>query len=74
MTQGDAQRDPLEVLAAEFVQRQRNGQLPSISEYAAKHPELAADIEDLFPAIAAMEQLKAQKAEASGARVSLGAL
>ena len=72
MSQPEPQRDPLEVLAAEFVQRQRNGQSPSISEYAAKHPELAADIEDLFPTIAAMEQLKAQKAEASGARVSLG--
>ncbi len=74
MTQADPQRDPLEVLAAEFVQRQRGGQSPSISEYAAKHPELAAEIRDLFPAIAAIEQLKAHKAEAGGARVSLGAL
>ncbi len=73
MSQADAQRDPLEVLAAEFVERQRGGQSPSISEYAAKHPELAAEIEDLFPAIVALEQLKAQKAEAGSGRVSLGA-
>ena len=36
MAQPDAERDPLEVLAAEFVQRQRSGQSPSISEYAAE--------------------------------------
>jgi serine/threonine protein kinase len=73
MAQGDPQRDPLEVLAAEFIERQRGGQSPSISEYVEKHPELAAEIEDLFPAIAAIEQLKVHKAQASGARVSLGA-
>jgi len=73
MSQPDEQRDPLEVLAAEFIERQRSGQFPSISEYAAKHPELAAEIEELFPAIAAVERLKAHKEEASGARVSLGA-
>jgi serine/threonine protein kinase len=73
MTQADPDRDPLEILAAEFVERQRRGQSPSIAEYAEKHPELAAEIQDLFPAIAAIEQLKAHKAEAGGARVSLGA-
>ena len=72
MSQADADRDPLEVLAAEFVQRQRSGQSPSIAEYAEKHPELAAEIQDLFPAIAAIEQLKAHKVETGGARVSLG--
>jgi serine/threonine protein kinase len=73
MNQPDTERDPLEVLAAEFVERQRSGQSPTIAEYAEKHPELAAEIQDLFPAIAAIEQLKAHKAEAGGARVSLGA-
>ena len=42
-------RDPLEVLAAEFLDRQRGGEYPSISEYVAQHPDLAAEIEDLFP-------------------------
>ena len=28
-------RDPLEVLAAEFIERLRQGQPPSVSEYAA---------------------------------------
>jgi eukaryotic-like serine/threonine-protein kinase len=73
MNQPDAERDPLEVLAAEFVERHRSGKSPSVAEYAAKHPELAAEIQDLFPAIAAIEQLKTHKAEAGGARVTLGA-
>ena len=73
MSEPDEERDPLEVLAAEFIERQRSGEFPSVSEYAAKHPELAAEIEELFPAIAAVERLKAHKEEASGARVSLGA-
>jgi tetratricopeptide (TPR) repeat protein len=67
------ERDPLEVLAAEFIERQRSGQSPSIPEYAAQHPELAAQIEELFPAIAAMERLKVHNQQSSGARVSLGA-
>jgi len=67
------ERDPLEVLAAEFIERQRSGQSPSIAEYAAQHPELAAQIEELFPAIAAMERLKVHNQQSSGARVSLGA-
>ncbi len=73
MSEPDEERDPLEVLAAEFIARQRSGGFPSVSEYAAKYPELAAEIQELFPAIAAVERLKVHKEEASGARVSLGA-
>jgi serine/threonine protein kinase/predicted Zn-dependent protease len=51
-------RDPLEVLAEEFVGRYRAGDLPSLSEYAERHPELAEQIRDLFPALLEMEQLK----------------
>ena len=66
-------RDPLEVLAAEYMERLRQGQAPSISDYAAQHPELAEEIEDLFPTIAATERLKARQARSSGGRASLGA-
>jgi serine/threonine protein kinase len=74
MSEADPQRDPLEVLADEFVQRQRRGESPSIAEYAAQHPELAAEIEELFPTIAVMERLKVHKQRGSGARVSLGGI
>ncbi len=72
MSEADEQRDPLEVLAAEFMERQRRGESPSVAEYVAQHPDLAADIKELFPTIAVMERLKAHKQQGSGARVSLG--
>ncbi|MHB1034628.1 MAG: protein kinase domain-containing protein [Pirellulales bacterium] len=72
MSEPSEDRDPLEVLAAEFMDRQRRGESPSIAEYTARHPELAAEIRDLFPAIAVVERLKSHREEASGARVSLG--
>ena len=52
------ERDPLEVLAAEFVDRRRRGESPSIEEYARRCPPLANRIRDLFPTILAMEGLK----------------
>jgi serine/threonine protein kinase len=68
----DHERDPLEVLAADFIDRQRRGEHPAISEYTARHPELAAEIEDLFPTIVAVEQLKAHRVGTSSGKVSLG--
>jgi serine/threonine protein kinase/WD40 repeat protein/tetratricopeptide (TPR) repeat protein len=55
-----AERHPFEVLAEEFVERQRRGEHPSLSEYAEKHPELADQIRDLFPALVMVERLKPQ--------------
>ena len=72
MSDADAQRDPLDALAAEFAERLRRGELPSVSEYAAEHPELAEDIQELFPAIAAMERLKAAREHTDPDRGVLG--
>ncbi len=68
----NAQRDPLEMLAAEYMERLRQGQHPEIEDYAARHPSLANDIRDLFPTIAATERLKARQAQSSGGRATLG--
>jgi tetratricopeptide (TPR) repeat protein len=43
-------------LAHEFAERYRRGERPSLSEYTAKHPELAADIRELFPALVVVEE------------------
>lgn len=64
MTTDSAERDPVEALAAEFIDRRRQGESPSIEEYCARHPDLAAEIRDLFPTIAAMEQLKLDRTPA----------
>jgi len=64
-------RNPIEVLAAEFVERHRRGERPTVEEYVEQNPELAAAIQDLFPTILAMEQLKAHKESSSTPRKSL---
>lgn len=72
MPEPTVDRDPVEFLAAEFVDRLRDGGRPTVEEYAAAHPEWAAQIRDLFPTIAAMENLKLEKEVSSGGRASLG--
>ena len=51
-------RDPLELLADEFAARLRRGESPSAADYAARHPEYADQIEDLFGAVAMLEQFR----------------
>src|SRR5277367_1637938 len=48
----------LERLAADFVERHRQGKHPPLSEYTDRYPDLAADIRDLFPALVKIEKLK----------------
>jgi serine/threonine protein kinase/WD40 repeat protein/tetratricopeptide (TPR) repeat protein len=49
--------DAVNALAEEFVARFRRGERPSLSEYTQKHPELAEEIRELFPALVMMEDL-----------------
>jgi serine/threonine protein kinase/WD40 repeat protein/Flp pilus assembly protein TadD len=49
--------DPLNALAEEFVERYRRGERPALSEFAARHPDLAEEIQELFPALVMMEDL-----------------
>jgi serine/threonine protein kinase len=58
LTTNLGERDPLEALAAEYMDRQRRGERPAIDEYTQRHPELAEQIRDLFPTIAALEGWK----------------
>ena len=46
-----ADRNPIEVLAEEFVERRRRANVLRLSEYTRKYPELAEAIADLFPAL-----------------------
>jgi serine/threonine-protein kinase len=48
--------DPLEQATESFLARLRAGERPALGEYEAKHPELAADIRELFPALVLLEQ------------------
>jgi serine/threonine protein kinase/WD40 repeat protein/tetratricopeptide (TPR) repeat protein len=51
-------RNPIERLAEEFVERQRRGEHPDLAEYTSKYPDLADAIRDLFPALVMIEELK----------------
>ncbi len=50
-------RQAVEALAEEFVERDRRGERPPLSEFIARSPEHADEIRDLFPALVMMEQI-----------------
>ncbi len=59
MSTPDSLRDILlGQLADEFVERCRRGERPALSEFVERHPSLARDIRELFPALVKVEALK----------------
>lgn len=59
-------------LAEEFLERYRRGERPSLKEYVDRHPELAVEIRDVFPAMALLENIvvagESPDGHAAGAR------
>ena len=66
-----ANYDLLDRLADEFAERFRRGERPSLKEYTDRYPDLADDIQALFPALVDLEQ--AEEVRQEGAEVSTGA-
>ncbi len=62
----DPDRDPVDVLAEDFAARIRRGETPAISEYAHRFPDHAAQIRELFPSVAMLEQLGTDSTCATG--------
>ena len=60
-SEGLNSRDGLEVLLSRFADEVRTGALPSIEDYAAKHPEYADQIRELFPLVFSLERWKGDK-------------
>jgi hypothetical protein len=58
--------NPSDALAEEFVARHRRGENSSLSEYAAKYPELADDVRNLLPGLLLMEDVRPEAGEATG--------
>jgi eukaryotic-like serine/threonine-protein kinase len=50
--------DPVDELAEQYMRRRRRGERPTPVEYAARYPEHAERILDLFPALEMIEGLK----------------
>ncbi len=57
MSHTDSEADPLVDLAQEFADRHRRGERPSLSDYVRRYPEHAERIQQIFPAMVAMERL-----------------
>src|SRR5262245_22503221 len=53
-------------LAEEYAERYRRGERPPLEEYIDRHPDLADDIREFFPAMAEMEQAKEDRNDLSG--------
>jgi hypothetical protein len=66
MADSSSDREPLEQLAESFLARFRAGERPSLTEFAAAHPELAGEIRALFPALVEMEQAGSAIGSATG--------
>ncbi len=66
MSDSSVERNPVEILAEEFVERHRRGERPSLHEYTDKHPQWADQIRELFPALVMMEKLKPATADVTG--------
>jgi hypothetical protein len=57
MSASESQSAVVLELAEEFLERYRRGRRPSLKEYVDRHPELAAEIREVFPAMAMMENI-----------------
>ena len=54
-------RVQIEVLASEYADKARQGQNPSIDSYVERYPDMEAQIRELFPMVAALEQWKSDR-------------
>jgi serine/threonine protein kinase/WD40 repeat protein/Tfp pilus assembly protein PilF len=53
-------------LVESFIQRQRQGERPSIDEYLRQYPELASQIREVFPALELIEEIGAAPEPTTG--------
>ncbi len=58
MAEESGSTSKIEELAESFVERFRRGERPAISDYTRRHPELTAQIQDVFPALVMLEQVQ----------------
>src|SRR5947208_2473615 len=66
MSHSESERNPVEALAAEFLERYRAGERPSLTEYTTKNPDWAKQIQSLFPALVMMEEIGVRESQPDG--------
>jgi serine/threonine protein kinase len=57
MSDSESRSEMVLELAEEFLERYRRGERPSLKDYIDRHPELADEIGEVFPAMAMMENI-----------------
>lgn len=72
MAAPDVARPSVDELAAEFIERHREGESPSIAEYEQRFPDLAEEIRELFPTIVKLEGLKHHLSGSSSGQAGVG--
>ena len=66
-----SQFEVVDALAHDFLARHRNGERPSIDEYARRHPSLADQIQSVFPSLLSLEKVKVGQQGAVDGRATL---
>jgi WD40 repeat protein len=66
MSSSSSERDPVEQLADEFLERFRRGERPALTEYTQRYPQWAERIRKVFPALVMMEGARPDTADATG--------
>lgn len=63
----------VDILASDFVARYRNGDRPTVEEYAIRHPDLSEPIRRVFPLVLSVEKVKVdQQSESDGSATLAG--
>ncbi|QDT11993.1 serine/threonine-protein kinase [Planctomycetes bacterium K23_9] len=63
----------VDILASDFVARYRNGDRPTVEEYASRHPDLSEAIQRVFPLVLSVEKVKIdQQSESDGSATLAG--
>src|SRR5262245_40557808 len=57
MTESDSPSAAVLELAEEFLARYRRGERPPLAEYIGRHPHLAAELREVIPAMAMLENI-----------------
>jgi WD40 repeat protein/serine/threonine protein kinase len=65
-TDSSSDRDPVERLAEDYLERRRRGEDLSVDDYAEGHPDWADRIREAFPALLLIERLKPGSGDCTG--------
>ncbi|QDT05056.1 Serine/threonine-protein kinase PrkC [Rubripirellula lacrimiformis] len=65
----------VDILASDFIARYRNGDRPTVDEYADRHPDISEPIRRIFPLVLSVEKIKIdQQTESDGSATLAGRL